>query len=203
MSHADETARVFHRLKSGYSISPGKKVLKASELQSWQNASQMLIDVEQLQDSARAEHLEMKERAVREGLEQGRVSAMAEKIEMANAIADQLSRWIKSSEPQLKEIVLRSFRVLLDHVPADEKVAAAIQKGLGTLVHAKQITVRVSESDVESAKAAVEALESQSVSVVTDPTMAAGECVLETALGVLDLRPGALEAQLSSGLSNL
>lgn len=203
MSYADETAHVFRKLKSGRGISPGAKVLKASELEAWKSASQLLSDIEQLHDNALAEIEQLKTEAAQEGLEQGRIAALAEKTEMADAIATQLSRWIKNSEPQLKDIILRSFRTLLDYMPDDEKVAAAIQKGLGTLAHANQVTVRVSESDLESAKKNAREIDSQSVSVVADPTMAPGECVLETAMGVLDLRPAALEAQLSNGLSNL
>lgn len=204
MREADETSRVFARVRTLDKPLPNGTVLKAEDFDSWSSAVELAKDLDRMRDELESERQRVLDESRAEGLRLGRQDALAEQVKAAEYIGQTITAWVNDAEPQLQQIVQRAFRGLLD-LESDEKLLrSAVRKGLSTFSDAQTVSVRVSEADVEIAENALTEFAGPDCqcSVVSDPLFKSGDCVMETSMGVLDLRPDSLVAQLKSALAN-
>lgn len=145
--------------------------------------AQRLIDAaQQVQDDAR-----------QEGLEEGRALAREEVLEATQALQQQSQRWIEETAPQITKLVTRCVREVIRSFDSEMLVAESVDRGIRELATATELRVRVSPDDLEVVRSMIERLTKAhdvrgSIRLESDQGLRAGDCVLESPMGVLDLR---------------
>jgi type III secretion protein L len=177
-----------------------RKVLKEAEYAA-------LLDASALVDTARQEArrivqqaTQQAEEARRQGYEEGQRSARAEYAQrlVEDTLASQ--RQLHGLRAAMAQIVVKAVGQFVGEVDADVLFEAALMR-VDTLVrHEPFVTMRVSPGQEAALRQALARLRhdgqgSLNVTVLPDPSLPEGECVVQTASGSLEIGIGAqLEA---------
>ena len=184
--------RYFQLNRNDLLAAPGVKVLKADTVATYLDARGALEAVHararQIDEDGRRAYEAEKQRGYEEGLAAG-------KMEMAEQMLENIASSVNSlenMETTVVDLVMQSMRTILDEIPPQEKVIKLVRRGLQHVRDQKTITLRVSDSDVETVRGQVDALVRDfpgvgAITVVGSPSLAAGACLLETELGVVDV----------------
>jgi type III secretion protein L len=172
-----------------------------------------LCDARQLIASAREEARAIvegaeavREQARREGLEQGRREAQLEATEAVAGMRANLSRWVLETEPRLIELVSRCVADVVRGVDADTLVRASVERALIELAAAPDVRIKVHESQVPMLRERMAELAARLdlrgvLRVEALASLQPGDCIVETPLGLLDLRIGVQLAFVDRALS--
>jgi flagellar biosynthesis/type III secretory pathway protein FliH len=145
--------------------------------------AQRLIDAaQQVQDDSR-----------QEGLEEGRALAREEVLEVTHLLQQQLRRWIEETAPQITKLVTRCVREVIRGFDSEVLVAESVDRGIRELATATELRVRIAPDDLEVVRPMIERLTKEhdvrgSIRLESDQSLRAGDCVVESPMGVLDLR---------------
>ena len=179
-------------------IAPGQVRITAAHYEelvsisdAWERARAVLLDAEKEAAKLRATYRQ-------EGLELGRGDAQKEAIEQVAQMQSSMNDWVKSTDVQLIELVNRCVGEVVNKIDPTLLVSQSVEKGLAELVDAAQIMVRVHPNSA-SIEDLVEAAVKQygitgHVRIVPDGSLKEGDVVVESPVGVVDLR---LEKQLA------
>lgn len=118
----------------------------------------------------------------------------------ARALSDQLEVWVDAVKPQLMQAVFAAVRKLVRSEPPLKRVESALKQALSDVASLRTLTLRLHPADLRAFAKARAALRRDSkfrgeILLKPDAQLEPGDCVVETSLGVLDLR---LETQLQT-----
>lgn len=135
----------------------------------------------------------VREQAQQEGLLLGRQQARGELVLAVGSLQAQLQRWVQETEPQLVAMVLRCVREVVKGVDAETLVRGSIGRALGEMTTATEIRIQVHESHVAGLREEVESLLAEHdlrgvLRVDASTLLRPGDCIVESPLGVVDLR---------------
>ena len=135
----------------------------------------------------------VREQAQQEGLLLGRQQARGELVLAVGSLQAQLQRWVQETEPQLVAMVLRCVREVVKGIDAETLVRGSIGRALGEMTTATEIRIQVHESHVARLREEVESLLAQHdlrgvLRVDASALLRPGDCIVESPLGVVDLR---------------
>ena len=118
----------------------------------------------------------------------------------ALALAAQLEVWVEAVKPQLMQALFAAVRKLVQAEPPVKRAQTALAQALRDVAVLRTLTLRLHPNQTRVFQRALKELRSASgfrgeILLKPDSQLAPGDCVVETALGVLDLR---LETQLQT-----
>ncbi|MCY4505270.1 MAG: type III secretion system stator protein SctL [Hyphomicrobiales bacterium] len=121
-------------------------------------------------------------------------------IQRTQAMAEQLDGWVEAVKPQLLDAVMAAVRKLVEAEPSTRRVQTALSQALSDVASARRLTLRLHPSQIRAFNKARTGLRTKSgfrgeILLKPDAQLQPGDCVVETPLGVLDLR---LETQLQT-----
>jgi len=179
-------------------LAPGGRVLKARDYAQLVQAEQAL-SVAQAQAAeivARAEAV--REDARRAGQEQGRADARDELLSSVTELQSTLGQWVRETEPRLVDLVLRCVQEIVRSADSAALAQESVHRALSEMTAAQEIRIQVHESQVEGLRGQLTALMERhalrgAVRVEAAMALKPGDCIVESPLGVVDLR---VESQL-------
>jgi flagellar biosynthesis/type III secretory pathway protein FliH len=128
-----------------------------------------------------------------EGLKQGRQAAREELIQSVAAMRATLRRWVQETEPKLVDLVSRCVREIVTNMDSMQLVRGSVGRALGEMVTAPDVRIQVHESHVPALREQLALLIQEYdlrgvLRVEASTTLQPGDCVVESPLGVIDLR---------------
>ncbi len=180
------------------SLGPGIGRIKSVDYTRLVAASQALAHAE-----ARATDLVNQADAVledarRSGLQQGRELAREELLSSVAELRAMLSAWVRQTEPRLSDIALRCVQEIVRSTDKSALVQDSVHRALAEMSSAPDIRIQVHADHVAELRARMsELIERHAlrgvVRVEAAMALKPGDCIVESPLGVVDLR---VESQL-------
>lgn len=184
--------RYFQLNRNDLVVAPGTKVLKADQIAAFLDARAALEAVHerarQIEEDGRRAYEEEKRRGYDDGLAVGRMEIAQQMLENITTSLNSL----EGMEHTVVDLVMQSMRTILDEIPPQERVVKLVRRGLQHVRDQKAITLRVSDSEVETVRSRLDELIRDfpgvgAITVVGNPSLGEGACMLETELGVVDV----------------
>ena len=174
-------------------IAAGTRRLRADQYQCLSDAWRALDQAHQEAESIVGRADEVRAEAVVEGLKQGRQAAREEVIESVAAMRATLRRWVQETEPKLVDLVSRCVREIVTNVDSMQLVRGSVGRALGEMVTAPDVRIQVHESHVPTLREQLALLIQEYdlrgvLRVEASAALQPGDCVVESPLGVIDLR---------------
>lgn len=140
----------------------------------------------------------VREDARAKGLVEGRQQARGELLEAVAAVQGTRSQWVKATEPRLVDIVQRCVRDIVKSVNTDSLALDSVHRALAEMTTATDIRIQVHESQVDLLRTKLAELMDKYalrgvMSVEAAMALKPGDCIVESPMGVVDLR---VESQL-------
>ncbi|MFZ1495285.1 MAG: HrpE/YscL family type III secretion apparatus protein [Candidatus Competibacter denitrificans] len=180
--------------------SPDRRVIKAADYLAYAEAEAIIaaarLQAEAIQREAEQAYDAEKQRGYRDGHEEG-------KLETAEQIMDVLGATVEfyaGIEQRTGQIVMQMLRKILGQFDNETLTYQIVRNALTAVRAQKQVTLRVAPEQVEALKARMDTLlhgfpSIHFVDVVGDRRLNAGDCILETEIGVVD---ASIEVQLKA-----
>lgn len=180
--------------------SPAQRVIKARDYLVYAEADAIIAAAHQqaaahLAEAERAYEAE-KQRGYRDGRDEG-------KLETAEQIMDVLSGTVEfyaGIEQRTGQIVMQMVRKVLGEFDDETLTFKVVRNALAAVRNQRQVTLRVAPDQTEAVKARIDTLLSgfpgiHFADVVADRRLGAGDCILETEIGIVD---ASIEIQLEA-----
>ncbi|MBK9953532.1 MAG: HrpE/YscL family type III secretion apparatus protein [Candidatus Competibacteraceae bacterium] len=183
-----------------FSPLPGRRVLKARDYLAYAEAEAIVEAARRQADALRVEAEQAYEAEKQRGYQDGHDEG---KLETAEQIMDVLGSTVEfyaGIEQRTGQIVMQMARKILGEFDDETLTFRVVRNALAVVRNQKQITLRVAPEQVEALKARTDALLNgfpsiHFVDVVADRRLRAGDCILETEIGVVD---ASIEVQLKA-----
>ncbi len=181
-------------------IEPGRKVIRAEELESVLDAHALLetarAEAKRIVDAAQAEFDRRSAAGYEDGMTAGR-------MEIAERMIDSVAKtvnYVSSLERSVVDIVMKALRKILGDMPDRERVVQVVRNALSVARNQRNVTVRVHPQEAELVQARLAEITQpypgvRFLEVASDARLAPGACVLESEVGVVD---ASLEVQLKA-----
>lgn len=180
------------------SLAPGVRRISAAQYAAFLGAHEAL-EVARSQAETIVNQADLvREQARQEGMGQGRAQARSELVSCVTALRGSVGAWVQSTEPKLISIVQRCVRDVIKSVDTDQLVKDSIHRALTEMTTAQDIRVQVHESQVNELRAQVGAFIDKHalrgvIRFEASMALKPGDCIVESPMGVVDLR---VESQL-------
>ncbi|MEI2740867.1 MAG: HrpE/YscL family type III secretion apparatus protein [Candidatus Competibacter sp.] len=180
--------------------SPGQRVIKAGDYLAYAEAEAIIEAARERAAALQIEAEQVYEAEKQRGYQDGRDEG---KLETAEQIMDVLGATVEfyaGIEKRTGQIVLQMLRKILGEFDDETLTYRIARNALAAVRNQKQVTLRVAPAQVENVKARTDALLNgfpgiHFVDVVADRRLSAGDCILETEIGVVD---ASIEVQLQA-----
>jgi flagellar biosynthesis/type III secretory pathway protein FliH len=174
-------------------IGPGVKRLRADEYRCLCEAWTALDLAKTQADAIVGRADEVRMQAMAEGMKEGRRAARDEMIQSVTAMRSTLRRWVLETEPKLVELVARCVREIVTNVETLSLVRGSVGRALGEMVTAPDVRIQVHESHVPAIREQLSQLIQEYdlrgvLRVEASNALQPGDCVVESPLGLIDLR---------------
>ncbi|MCR5562405.1 MAG: HrpE/YscL family type III secretion apparatus protein [Desulfovibrio sp.] len=191
---------VFHRIGSTVRPAPGTRILRAAEYA-------RLLKAQNILDDASAEAAAIRKRAEeayverkKQGYEDGVLDGQMQQAEKMLETGMQAVEYLEGLERQIVEVVTTAVRKIVGELDDNERIVRVVRTALEQVRGRQRVVVRVcpeEEPQVREALAPMLARNSASsgIELVADQRMKAGDCMLESEMGVVD---AGLEVQLKA-----
>jgi type III secretion protein L len=186
------------------SIAPGTAIIKAADYQVWVEAHDLKDAVQAQADRvlAAANHQlqkaevdaeQLREQKRIEGLQQGRAEARIEITETVSQLNSQMQQWIAEVEPNLIQLVSRCVKQVVENTDKTDLIKESVDRGLGELSSANEIKIKLASSQVDTIRPLLAQISERHglravVRLESDPLLKDGDCIVESPMGVVDLR---------------
>jgi len=186
-------------LKEGaIGFAPGVRRIKAADYTRLVSSAQAL-DEAQAQAQAQVRQADaVLEGARQSGLQQGRAQAREELLASVTELRATLAAWVRQTEPRLADIALRCVQEIVRSTDKSILVQDSVHRALAEMSAAQDIRIQVHADQVDELRAQLaELMERHAlrgvVRVEAAMALKPGDCIVESPLGVVDLR---VESQL-------
>ncbi len=181
-------------------IEPGRKVIKAAELETVLDAQAILdaarAEAQRIVDGAQAEF----ERQSKAGYEDGMTAG---RMEIAERMIDSVAKtvnYVSSLERSVVDLVMKAMRKILGEMPDRERVVQVVRSALAVARTQRNVTVRVNPEEAEHVREQLAQITKpypgvHFLEVAADVRLAKGSCLLESEVGVVD---ASLDVQLKA-----
>ena len=181
-------------------IEPGRKILRAAELENVLDAQAILdaarAEAKNIVDTAQAEFDRQSAAGYEDGMTAGRMD-IAER--MIDSVAKTVN-YVSSLEKSVVDLVMKALRKILGDMPDRDRVAQVVKSALAVARTQRTVTVRVHPEDADHVKSQLAVITKpypgvQFLEVTPDVRLTRGACILESEVGVVD---ASLEVQLQA-----
>ena len=191
---------VFHRIGSTVSPAPGTRILRAAEYARLLEAQSILDDARAEADAIRKRAEEAYEERKKQGYEDGVLDGQMQQAEKMLETGMQAVEYLEGLERQIVEVVTTAVRKIVGELDDKERIVRVVRTALEQVRGRQRVLVRVcpeEEPQVREALAPMLARSSAAngIELVADQRMKAGDCMLESEMGVVD---AGLEVQLKA-----
>ena len=191
---------VFHRIGSTVSPAPGTRILRAAEYARLLEAQSILDDARAEADAIRKRAEEAYEERKKQGYEDGVLDGQMQQAEKMLETGMQAVEYLEGLERQIVEVVTTAVRKIVGELDDKERIVRVVRTALEQVRGRQRVLVRVcpeEEPQVREALAPMLARTSSAngIELVADQRMKAGDCMLESEMGVVD---AGLEVQLKA-----
>ena len=191
---------VFHRIGSTVSPAPGTRILRAAEYARLLEAQSILDDARAEADAIRKRAEEAYEERKKQGYEDGVLDGQMQQAEKMLETGMQAVEYLEGLERQIVEVVTTAVRKIVGELDDKERIVRVVRTALEQVRGRQRVLVRVcpeEEPHVREALAPMLARSSAAngIELVADQRMKAGDCMLESEMGVVD---AGLEVQLKA-----
>jgi type III secretion protein L len=174
-------------------LAAGVQRLRAADYQQWVSSRDALVLAETKAQSIVARAEEVLEQARREGVMQGRAQAREELFQAVADLRAQLHRWVSDTEPKLIDLVWRCVQEVVRGIDPSSLVRGSVDRALSEMTTAPDVRIQVHESEVAALRESLTKLAQQHdlrgvLRVEVGPALKPGDCIVESPLGVVDLR---------------
>jgi type III secretion protein L len=155
---------------------------QSAKLAAEQQAARIVQSAEQVRDEARLE-----------GLQAGREAAKQEVLQVAAQLNDTMQAWIAQVEPHLIELITKCVKEVVTTTDRSAMIKESVDRGLSELANANEIKVKVNANQIETVRPILSELGEKhglraTVRLEADPMLKEGDCIVESPMGVVDLR---------------
>jgi type III secretion protein L len=185
-------------------LAPDAAVIKAAQYgvlveaqaakQEAQAQAARIIDVANTKlQQAQADGEALREQKRIEGQQQGREEARAEVVETISKLNASMQAWIAEVEPTLIQLVTRCVKEVVETTDRTAVIQESVDRGLAELSGANEIKIKIAPSQAESIRPLLAEISDRhglraTVRLEPDPMLKEGDCVVESPMGVVDLR---------------
>lgn len=179
-------------------LAPGVTRLRSTDFEQLVQAEQALsIAKAQAQNTVQAAEA-VREEARQTGQAQGRAQAREELLDSVAALRSGIAGWVRQTEPRLVDIALRCVQEIVRSTDATALVRDSVNRALAEMSAAQDVRIQVHESEVASLREEIAELMQRHalrgvIRVESSIGFNPGDCIVESPLGVVDLR---VESQL-------
>ncbi len=191
----------FIRLKPGaLALRPDLRLLKADDYQMFVAARQALAEAQQQAQTrlaeAEQEYVRQKQRGYVDGSNEAK-AAMAERLV---DVAERTVDYFAQVERQVATLVMTALRKVLGEFDDTELTLRVVRNALQVVRNQPRVTIRVPPAQESALQPRLNELLAGygrigMIEMIADPRLGAGDCVLETELGVVD---AGVEVQLQA-----
>jgi len=179
-------------------LAPGVRRISASQFSALVDAHEALEVAKSQAETIVNQADQVRDQARQDGMNQGRAQARAELVSCVASLRGSVGTWVQNTEPKLVEIVQRCVRDVIKSVDTDQLVRDSIHRALSEMTTAQDIRVQVHESQVDALRAQVEGFIDKHalrgvIRFEASMALKPGDCIVESPMGVVDLR---VESQL-------
>ena len=179
---------------------PAAKVVRAHELAAFRSAEQAVADgcaqADAIIAGAQAAFEAERERGYQEGLERARLQQAEQMIENVSLTVDYFAR----VEGRMVDLVMQAVQKIMADFDDRARVLATVRNVLSVVRNQKQMTLRLAPPEVDLVQAQVDELLTaypgvNFLDIVADGRLKAGECILESDIGLVE---ASTEGQLAA-----
>ena len=186
------------------SLAPDAAVVKAAQYgvlaeaqaakQEAQAQAARIIDAANAKlEQAQADGEALREQKRIEGQQQGREEARAEVAETISKLNASMQAWIAEVEPTLIQLVTRCVKEVVETTDRSAVIKEAVDRGLAELSSANEIKIKIAPSQAESIRPLLAEIADRhglraTVRLEPDAMLKEGDCIVESPMGVVDLR---------------
>ena len=191
---------VFHRIGSTVRPAPGTRILRAVEYARVLEAQSILDDANAEAEAIRKRAEEAYEERKKQGYEDGVLDGQMQQAEKMLETGMQAVEYLEGLEHQIVEVVTTAVRKIVGELDDNERIVRVVRTALEQVRGRQRVVVRVcpeEEPQVREALAPmlVKSSASSGIELVADQRMKAGDCMLESEMGVVD---AGLDVQLKA-----
>ena len=191
---------VFHRIGSTVRPAPGTRILRAVEYARLLEAQSILDDASAEAEAIRKRAEEAYEERKKQGYEDGVLDGQMQQAEKMLETGMQAVEYLEGLEHQIVEVVTTAVRKIVGELDDNERIVRVVRTALEQVRGRQRVVVRVcpeEEPQVREALAPmlVKSSASSGIELVADQRMKAGDCMLESEMGVVD---AGLDVQLKA-----
>ena len=190
---------LFRLNNNALSPAAGTRVLSSAE-------STLLLEAGELLAAAAKRAREIEEAATlayeeqrKKGYEDGQEACRSEYAEKVLEVALQSVEYIEGLEQTIVNVVTEAVERVIGELDDNERIVRIVRTALSAVRNQKRVVVRVAPADSKAVTEGLASMIAHSpgasgfLDVITDPRLAAGSCIIESELGVVD---ASLETQL-------
>ena len=190
---------LFRLNNNALSPAAGTRVLSSAE-------STLLLEAGELLAAAAKRAQEIEEAATlayeeqrKKGYEDGQEACRSEYAEKVLEVALQSVEYIEGLEQTIVNVVTEAVERVIGELDDNERIVRIVRTALSAVRNQKRVVVRVAPADSKAVTEGLASMIAHSpgasgfLDVITDPRLAAGSCIIESELGVVD---ASLETQL-------
>lgn len=186
------------------SLAPDAAVIKAAQygvLVEAQAAKQeasaqaaRIVEAAKIQlQQAHADGETLREQKRVEGQQQGREEARAEVAETISKLNASMQAWIAEVEPTLIQLVTRCVKEVVETTDRTAVIKESVDRGLAELSSANEIKIKIAPSQAETIRPMLAEIADRhglraTVRLEPDAMLKEGDCIVESPMGVVDLR---------------
>ena len=181
------------------------KILEESKKESDEILKNALKEKELMMAQTYDDSIEIREKAKKEGFEEGLKNAIESMKEKERELLDEASNYknevvlkyddfLKTREKRIVELVLNSVEKILNKEVVEDKelIESLVREGIEKSTFTRSIVIRVCESDYENAlfrksKILTFSKDISSIKFVIDYALNPGGCIIESEIGNVDL----------------
>jgi len=128
-----------------------------------------------------------------EGQQQGREEARAEVTETISKLNASMQAWIAEVEPTLIQLVTRCVKEVVETTDRTAVIKESVDRGLAELSSANEIKIKIAPSQAETIRPLLAEIADRhglraTVRLEPDAMLKEGDCIVESPMGVVDLR---------------
>ena len=174
-----------------FALPPGQKVITAQEYSVIAQASALIdqahLRAEEIDRKAKEAYQSEKER----GYQDGQIQSRMEQSEQMLKMVDRSISYLADIESSLADLLINAVGKIIDGYDDRQLTVGLIRSGLQHVRNERQVNVRVAPAHYNHVKEQITAILAgyKGISVlnpVSDPRLAAGQCILESRIGVVD-----------------
>jgi type III secretion protein L len=142
---------------------------------------------------AQADGESLREHKRIEGQQQGREEARAEVAETISKLNASMQAWIAEVEPTLIQLVTRCVKEVVETTDRSAVIQESVDRGLAELSSANEIKIKIAPSQAETIRPLLAEIADRhglraTVRLEPDAMLKEGDCIVESPMGVVDLR---------------